>query len=97
MREPGESLLAEARRVVIPLLASDERLPENTPICSGLTPRCCLDQEFPSVIEGTLYHLFSTATAMPDRVAVLVEDPKRDQDQAIREAALGMMDNLCFR
>jgi|GEM_PF-6489983 len=62
-----------------------------------LTPLSQLDREFPRSVPGTPYHHFATTKDEHDRVAVIVDQPSPAiLEQAIQEAALGLMDNpLC--
>jgi hypothetical protein len=99
MREPGRFL--ELAKTVAIVISLNEQMLEQCAkqgllICRRFTAREDLNREFPNSIPGTPYHLFSTTDKKIETV-VVTADLAHDQDQLLREIALGMMDNPLYR
>lgn len=98
MRELPLALLELAKTAVTILSRGDSRIEElrrsGTPICEVLTDPSLLEAEFPSRIPGTPYYLFFSAKEEMTLVVVVDEDDEGSVERVIREASLGMQDNI---
>jgi len=98
MRDPGERFLELVKEKVVFVDSEMWNTPEpKDHITLRLTPNDQLEREFPPRDPGTFYGFFSSTTDTDVVVHTLHLGTLGEEEKAIIEAALGLMDNPLFR
>lgn len=96
---PDKEFITLAEQAIVPLPSGHPDIERLTAhgwqVIEQLTEPDLLDKEFPTIVPDTAYAFFSRCTR--EQKAIIIANDESLWGQAVREVALGMMDNPAYR